>query len=233
MEPALGYSVEPALSPDGTKVAYIQYRDPPAGAARDGGPIGRSGWRMRQRARRARSGPRHRAWAAAITAPGSTICGGARRRAALPWERSGFLHVYAIDAATNAAEPRELTPGKFEVETFVLGADDMVTFSANADEADRRHFWQVPARGGVAQRVTEGKGSESLPVLAGGLLAGIAADARHPAHPVLAKGLAPLGETAELKGAIAPEAVTYTAEDGVTVHGQLFRGQGREVRARR
>ncbi|NWM25115.1 hypothetical protein GY659_25815, partial [Escherichia coli] len=42
-----------------------------------------------------------------------------------------------------------------EVETFVLGADDMVTFSANADEADRRHFWQVPARGGVAQRVTE------------------------------------------------------------------------------
>ncbi|NWO96134.1 prolyl oligopeptidase family serine peptidase, partial [Escherichia coli] len=32
------------------------------------------------------------------------------------------------------------------------------------------------------------------------------------------------------KGAIAPEAVTYTAEDGVTVHGQLFRGQGKGPR---
>lgn len=230
MEPALGYSVEPALSPGGDQVAYIQYLDPPAGAARDGGPY----WSIR--VADAATGKARTLWTAPQGMGGRYY--GTRQhnlwwskggQLLFPWERSGFLHVYAIDAARGGV-PRALTAGGFEVETFVLGADDMVTFAANADEADRRHFWQVPASGGAAKRVTDGKGSESLPVFAGGLLAGIAADTRHPAHPVLAKGLAPLGEVAELKGAVAPEPVTYRAEDGVTVHGQLFRGQGKGPR---
>jgi len=227
MEPALGYSVEPALSPDGTQVAYIQYLDPPSGAARDGGPY----WSLR--VADAATGKARTVWTAPQGMGGRYY--GTRQhnlwwsrggQLLFPWERSGFLHVYAIDAA-KGGEPKELTPGKFEVETFILGADDVVTFAANADEADRRHFWQVPAKGGAAKRITNGKGSESLPLFAGGQLAGIGADASHPAHPVLVKDLAPLGEVAELKSAIEPEAVTYAAEDGVTVHGQLFRGKGK------
>ncbi|MBB4840201.1 dipeptidyl aminopeptidase/acylaminoacyl peptidase [Sphingomonas kyeonggiensis] len=227
MDPALGYSAEPALSPDGSQVAYIQYLDPPAGAAGDGGPY----WSIR--VADAATGKARTLWSAPKGMGGRYY--GTRQhnlywskagQLLFPWERTGFLHVYAIDAA-RGGEPRELTPGKFEVETFILGADDVVTFAANADEADRRHFWQVPAGGGAAKRVTQGKGSESLPLFGGGQLAGIAADAGHTAHPVLARGLAPLGGVAELKGAITPEAVTYTAEDGVTVHAQLFRGQGK------
>lgn len=230
MEPALGYSAEPALSPDGSQIAYIQYLDPPAGAARDGGPY----WSIR--VADLATGKARTVWSAPKGMGGRYY--GTRQhnlwwskagQLLFPWERTGFLHVYAIDA-TKGGEPRELTPGKFEVETFVLGADDVVTFAANADEADRRHFWQVPATGGAARRISSGKGSESLPLFAGGLLAGIGADAGHPAHPVVVKGLVPLGEVAELKGAIEPEAVTYTAEDGVTVHGQLFRGRGKGPR---
>ncbi|MEP9359718.1 prolyl oligopeptidase family serine peptidase [Sphingomonas sp. KR3-1] len=230
MEPALGFSVEPALSPDGTQIAYLQFRDPPAGATADSGPY----WSIR--VADTATGKARTLW----TAPqgmGSRYAGTRQHnlwwsksgQLLFPWERSGFLHVYAIDAAKGGA-PRELTPGNFEVETFVLGADDVLTFAANADETDRRHFWQVSASGGAAKRVTAGKGSESLPVFAGGLLAGIATDAGHPAHPVLARGLAPLGEVAELKNAIAPEAVTYQAEDGVIVHAQLFRGRGKGPR---
>jgi dipeptidyl aminopeptidase/acylaminoacyl peptidase len=230
MDPALGTSAEPALSPDASQIAYIQYRDPPAGAAPDGGPY----WSIR--VADAATGKARTVW----TAPqgmGGRYAGTRQHnlywskqgKLLFPWERSGFLHVYAIDAA-KGGEPRELTPGKFEVETFVLGTDDVLTFAANADETDRRHFWQVPATGGAAKRITSGKGSESLPLFAGGLLAGIATDARHPGHPVVAKGLSPLGDLAELKGAIEPEAVTYAAEDGVTVHAQLFRGKGKGPR---
>jgi dipeptidyl aminopeptidase/acylaminoacyl peptidase len=230
MEPALGYSAEPALSPDGSQIAYIQYLDPPSGAAPDGGPY----WSIR--VADLATGKARTVWSAPKGMGGRYY--GTRQhnlywskagQLLFPWERTGFLHVYAIDAA-KGGDPRELTPGKFEVETFLLGADDVVTFAANADEADRRHFWQVPARGGAAKRITDGKGSESLPLFAGNLLAGINADASHPAHPVLAKGLAPLGEVGELKGAITPEAVTYQAEDGVTVHAQLFRGKGAGAR---
>lgn len=226
MEPALGYSVEPALSPDGNEIAYIQYRDPPGVAAPDAGPY----WSIR--VADTATGKARTIWTAPQGMGGRYY--GTRQhnlywsrggKLLFPWERSGFLHVYAIDAA-RSGEPRELTPGRFEVETFVLGSDDVLTFAANADEADRRHFWQVAAGGGPAKHVTDGKGSESLPVFAGGLLAGIATDASRPGHPVIAKGLVPLGEVAELRGAVNPEAVTYQAADGVTVHAQLFRGTG-------
>ena len=230
MEPGLGFSVEPALSPDGAAIAYIQYRDPPADAAADSGPY----WSIR--VADAATGKARTVWSAPA-GPGGRYAGTRQHnlwwskngQLLFPWERSGFLHVYAIDAA-RGGDPRELTAGKFEVETFVLGGDDVLRFAANADETDRRHFWQVPAAGGKAKRVTDGTGSESLPVFAGGLLAGIATDARRPAHPVLAKDLAPIGEAAELEGAIAPEPVTYHAEDGTTVHAQLFRGRGKGPR---
>lgn len=231
MEPALGNSAEPALSPDGSQIAYVQYRDPPSGAPADGGPY----WSIK--VADTATGTARTVWTAPQGMGGRYY--GTRQhnlywskagQLLFPWERTGFLHIYAIDAA-KGGEPRDLTPGKFEVETFVLGADGALTFAANADEADRRHFWQVPARGGAARRLTDGKGSESLPVFAGGLLAGIATDASHPGHPVVvAKGLSPLSDAAELKGAITPEPVTYQAGDGVTVHAQLFRGKGKGPR---
>jgi dipeptidyl aminopeptidase/acylaminoacyl peptidase len=230
MDPGLGFAAEPALSPDGSQLAFIQFRDPPAGAAPDSGPYwsirvadlatgaARTLWAVPQGMGGRYAGTRqHNLW---WSRDGTLF---------FPWERTGYLHVYAIDAARGGT-PRDLTPGDFEVETFVLAADGSLVFAANADEADRRHFWQVPARGGAAMRLTGGKGSESMPVFAGGLLAGIATDARHPAYPVLAKEMSPIGDRTELAGAIQPQPVTYQAEDGLTVHAQLFRGKGKGPR---
>lgn len=229
MEPALGYSAEPALSPDGREVAYIQYRDPPAGAAADAGPY----WSIR--VADAATGKARTVW----TAPqgqGGRYAGTRQRnlywsadgRLLFPWERTGWMHVYAIDAA-KGGEPKELTPGAFEVETFLLDGASVI-FAANVDETDRRHLWRVPVTGGAAVRITDGQGSESLPLVARGTLAALATDARSPAHPVMTKGLSPLGTVAKLATIVQPEPVTYTAEDGVTVHAQLFRGRGRGPR---
>jgi dipeptidyl aminopeptidase/acylaminoacyl peptidase len=56
----------------------------------------------------------------------------------------------------------------------------------------------------------------------------IATSASHPAHPVQVSDgrLTPLGQAPALRRFVEPQPVTYTAEDGVTVHAQLFRASG-------
>jgi dipeptidyl aminopeptidase/acylaminoacyl peptidase len=227
LQPGLGYAVYPVFSPDGKQVAFIRFLDPPAGAARDSA----SYWSLR--IADAATGETRILWTAP-TGPGGEYYGTRGRnlfwsadgKLVFPWERSGWIHPYAINAG--GGEPRDLTPGDFEVETFTLGADRRsIIYAANAGNLDRRHLWQRPLTGGTAAQLSKGEGFESVPTLAGGMLAAIATDATHPAHPVLVRsGLAPLGPAPHVSDFIAPEAVTFTAADGVVVHGQLFHGRG-------
>lgn len=224
--PGLGFSIEPVFSPDGARVAFIHHLDPPAGAAPGG-----AYWSIRtvdlatDEARTLWSAP---------AGMGGRYAGTRMRnlhwsvdgRLIFPWERSGWLHAYAIDAA-KGGEPRALTAGNFEVETFLLGADGKsVVYAANADTLDRRHIWRLRP-GGAAERLTSGTGIESFPTLAADALAVIATDVAHPAHVALVgRRLAPFRNPPRLASFVAPETVTYRAEDGVEVQAQLFRGRG-------
>ncbi|HYE28071.1 MAG TPA: prolyl oligopeptidase family serine peptidase [Allosphingosinicella sp.] len=228
LDAGLGFSVEPVFSPDGRQVAFIRYIEPPAGATADGGPY----WSIR--VADAATGAAHVLWTAPPGAGaryqetrGRDLFWSADGRLVFPWERSGWLHAYALDAARGGA-PRELTPGDFEVETFLLGADGRsLVYAANADDLNRRHIWRRLLAGGAAERVTGGRGIESAPTLGGTALAAIATDATHPAHPVLAgPGLSPLGRKVSAPGFVAPEAVRFRAGDGIEMHGQLFRARG-------
>ncbi|HLL29423.1 MAG TPA: alpha/beta fold hydrolase, partial [Allosphingosinicella sp.] len=138
-----------------------------------------------------------------------------------------WLHPYALDA-TRGGVPRELTPGPFEVEMFTLGADGRsLIYAGNSGDLNRRHIWRRPLSGGAPERVTSGTGIESAPVLGGNALAVIAADVSRPAHPALVDdGLRPLKPPAAATGFVTPEPVLFRAEDGVEVHGQLFRARG-------
>ena len=228
LDPGLGFSVEPIFSPDGRGVAFIRYVSPPAGAASDSGPY----WSIR--VADAASGAARQIWAAPAGMGGRYM--GTRSRnlfwsedgqLIFPWERSGWLHPYAIDAARGGS-PRELTPGELEVETFLLAPDGRsLVYAANAGDLNRRHVWRRPVRGGAPVRLTEGDGIESFPTFAGNALAVIATDVTRPAYPALVdRGLKPLGRVAAAKGFVAPEPVLFRAEDGVEVHGQLFRARG-------
>ncbi|NML05226.1 S9 family peptidase [Sphingomonas sp. G-3-2-10] len=228
--PGLGYSVEPVFAPDGKQVAFIQYLDPPAGAARDSGPYWsiriadlatgsvRTLWKAPQGMGGRYAGTRMRnLW---WSADGEIV---------FPWERSGYLHVYAINAA-KGGEPRPLTQGSYEVETFILAPDNAtLVFSANRLQPDKRNIWRTDPDGGDPVRITQGDGIESFPTFTGdGELAVIATDASHIAHPArVANGkLTPLGKAPALRSFVVPQAVTYKAADGVTVHAQLFRATG-------
>jgi dipeptidyl aminopeptidase/acylaminoacyl peptidase len=228
LDPGLGFSVEPVFSPDGRKVAFIRHFDAPAGSARDSGPY----WSVR--VVDAAGGAARELWAAPPGAGaryyesrGRDLFWSDDGQLIFPWERSGWLHPYALDAAKGGS-PRDLTPGAFEVEMFMLGADGRsLVWAGNAGDLNRRHIWRRPLSGGSPERVTGGNGIESAPVLGGTALAVIAADVSRPAHAALAgAGLRPLKPVPSAAGFVIPEPVLFRAADGVEVHGQLFRARG-------
>jgi dipeptidyl aminopeptidase/acylaminoacyl peptidase len=228
VDPGLGWSVEPTFSPDGRQVAFIRFLDAPAGAARDSGPY----WSIR--ATDIESGKSRVVWTAPpgqgaryYESRGRDLFWSADGKLLFPWERAGWTQVYAVEAARGGSAIA-LTPGEFEVETFLLGADGRsLIYSANAGDLNRKHVWRRPLSGGEPVRLTGGEGIESFPTLGGDALAVIATDVSRPAFPALVgRTLSPLGTARSARGFIAPEPVLFRAEDGIEVHAQLFRATG-------
>lgn len=226
--PELGYAIEPTFSPDGSKVAYIFFVEPPTGAEPDSGPY----WLLRVAdvatgaVRTLWSAPRGQGGRYAGTR-GRNLHWAADGKLVFTWEASGFLHAYAIDA--EGGSPRDLTPGAMELDTYSLSPDrkSLVYTTDMADETDRHHLWRVGMKGGAPVQLTRGEGIESYPVFAADALAVTATDVSHPAYPALVgKTLAAIGPAPSASGFTAPEPVTFKAEDGVIVHAQLFRAKG-------
>jgi dipeptidyl aminopeptidase/acylaminoacyl peptidase len=227
LDAGLGHSVEPAFSPDARHVAFIRYLNPPAGALPTSGPY----WAIR--VADTETGDARTLWSAPA-GPGGRYSATRSRNLfwsqdgliVFPWESTGWLHAYAVDARTGG-EARALTSGNYELETFLLGPDGRsLVYAANADEPDRRHIWRRPLRDGAAVRLSGGEGIESYPTLAGDALAVIATDATHPAFPALVGSrLTPLAQAPEARNYVTPEPVAFRAEDGREVRGQLFRAR--------
>jgi len=151
-------------------------------------------------------------------------------RLIFPWERDGYLHLYATDARSGGAVP--LTPGAFEIEHAALAPDGRsVLFSSNQNDVDRRHIWRVAAAGGTPALVTPGTGIEWSPLLTsdGKGLAFLHSDAHQPARPAIqfastSRDLAPASIPADFPGNAlqTPQPVVFPAADGVQIHAQLF-----------
>src|SRR5258708_5876207 len=101
-----------------------------------------------------------------------------------PWEKSGWLHLYAVPVRGGAA--RALTMGKFEVTHFVFSQDrKRLVYSSTQDDTDRMHIWTVDAEHGSAVRTAQSHAIEDFPQIgADGTLFALQSDGNQPLHPV-------------------------------------------------
>ena len=151
-------------------------------------------------------------------------------RIVFPWEKTGWVHLYSV--AASGGEPVELTRGTAsEVFNVALSPDrNRIVYSANGADTDRWHLYEATVSGGPPRQLTSGEGIEDYPVIvADGHVVALHSSARDPLRPISLDGaslrdLAPSSVPTGFPGdrLVKPTAVTFTAPDGLAVHGQLF-----------
>ncbi len=236
MAPSFDSDMAPEWSPDGKNLAFVRI---PAGQGDIDFTPHRAGQPWSIWVADAATGAGRAVWTAS-PGPGSLFHGtlgdralmwAAGNRLVFPWERTGWVHLYAIPAT--GGQPVELTTGgNFEVFNTALGADrTQIVYSANSGDIDRWHIWQVPVAGGPPTARTHGTGIEDYPVLTSdNTPLALHSNAQTPVLPVqigkqggladIAQGAIPPGfPAAQL---VQPQTVEFPAADGLIVHGQLF-----------
>lgn len=231
----------PRWSPDGARLVFV--RRPGAGGAPEplleARPQAWALWTAD-----AATGEARELWRSPFTLRGSppSTHGGVN----LHWAAGGRIvfmsymdgqpHLYSIPET--GGTPLLLTPGEYMAEYVSLSPDrKWLLFAGNTgntrDDIDRRHVVRVPVDRAAPEVLTQGTGIEWAPVVTGDMstIAYISATAQRPPLPTvrpMAGGSARLVAADRIPAAfpaaqlVTPTAVTYKAEDGVTVHASLF-----------
>lgn len=233
-DPSASHDGEPVWSPSGQELAYIRRPNVrlsvPFTPRREGFP-----WSIR--VLNLATGKAKEVWKADPKA-GSVFVGNIpvvenkliwadRDRLIFPWEKSGWVHLYALNVRREVVDP--LMVGDGEVENMVMSADGQhLYYTANIGDINRRHIWRVDINDPKPELLTEGTGIEWSPVITANGFAMLHSSATRPAWPAayingkirdLASNLFPKDFPNTL---VQPETVTIRATDGMRVPAQLF-----------
>jgi dipeptidyl aminopeptidase/acylaminoacyl peptidase len=158
-----------------------------------------------------------------------------------PWERGGWIRLYAV--AATGGKAALLTPGDFEVDRVAFSPDrKRLVYSSNQHDSDpldedRKHLWSVTIdrepqalNGSAPQELTHGDGIETEPAIASdGTVAMVRMDARVPARAAVleagsSRDLTPQTIPADFPSGklVVPQQVIFSSADGMRIHGQLF-----------
>jgi dipeptidyl aminopeptidase/acylaminoacyl peptidase len=144
-----------------------------------------------------------------------------------PWEKDGWIHMYALDVDKKTI--KLLTPGEGEVENIVLSADKQsLYYTCNINDINRRHIWKTTIATATAELLTKGEQIEWSPVPTANGLALLRSSATKPAWPAvysngavndIAKDLFAKEYPTQL---ITPQQITIKATDGMDIPAQIF-----------
>lgn len=144
-----------------------------------------------------------------------------------PWEKYGWTNLFSVDVTSGKVN--RLTTGEFEVQFVSISPDNKTMYySSNQNDPHRQHIWGTEIASGKTEQLTLGKGIQWSPVALKGAVLAIASGPTYPASVVsiASEKLLPLTEvnrTYPSKELVEPEAITFQSEDGLTIHGQLFK----------
>lgn len=146
-----------------------------------------------------------------------------------PYEGEGWTHLYAV--STDGGTATCLTPGEFEVQFVSMSSDGAHMFySSNQEDLNRQHVWQVAVDGGAPKALSSGKGIQWSPVqAANGQILCLASGPKTPAHVAVLTEDQTINMVDQATYASypsnqlsEPEAIIFSASDGMQIHGQLF-----------
>lgn len=233
MSPSLDQDGSPTFSPSGSEIAFIRVptEDVPIFVTR------RSGQPWSIWVADAQTGTAKRVWVAdagagsvfQATQSEQNLLWMERDRLVFPWEKTGWLQLYAVAAGGGTALP--VTSGSFEIAHLALSPDrSRLVYSSNQDDRDRLHVWSVdPGHGPPALAGGDSAIEDAPQMSADGTLYALKSDATRPLEPVMLAGgrwqplapgsLPPSFPQAQL---VKPESVTFSASDGQTAYGQIL-----------
>jgi dipeptidyl aminopeptidase/acylaminoacyl peptidase len=149
-------------------------------------------------------------------------------------EMDGWLHLYSIPAA--GGQPKLLTPGQCEYEQMAITPDlKEIIYPSNCSDINKRQLRRVSVTGtSPTNQITPDEEIAWSPVItgAGKTLVYLKSDAQNPAMLFRRS----MGEAAKASAIAAevmpkdfpasklviPQPVTFKAQDGLNIHGQLF-----------
>ncbi|MEO7208078.1 MAG: prolyl oligopeptidase family serine peptidase [Steroidobacteraceae bacterium] len=232
LSPSLDHDTSPVFSSSGSEVAFIRIpseKNPEFVSHRAGQPW--SIW-----VADAASGEGRRVWVADSgvgsafepTLAPKNLLWNSSDELVFPWEKTGWLQLYAIPARGGALRP--ITHGQFEVVHMILSPDRRRLVYSSNEDIDRMHVWTVDFKNGKPTPVSKDHAIEDYPQVSGdGTIFALQSDATKPLQPVMLVAgarwqlLAPDGTATFPSAKLAtPEPVTYSAKDGQLVHAQLF-----------
>lgn len=144
-----------------------------------------------------------------------------------PWEKDGWMHLYALDVEKKTT--KILTPGEGEVENMILSTDGQsVYYTCNIDDINRRHIWKVTVNNAKAELLTKGNNIEWSPAPTATGVALLRSSATKPAWPALYSN----GSITDVAASffpkdyydklVQPQQITIKATDGMDIPAQLF-----------